>query len=70
MKYLRNTRKKMHQTGFFKLDNHFYRRMAQTPGGTTTTETTRQVRGTARAKWGKPGAKGWFPDSDSDRSSQ
>ncbi|KAL1506227.1 hypothetical protein ABEB36_005624 [Hypothenemus hampei] len=41
-------------------------RLAQTPGGTTTRETTREVRGVTRAKWTKPGRKGWFPDSGSD----
>ncbi|CAG9773007.1 unnamed protein product [Ceutorhynchus assimilis] len=48
-------------------------RVAQTPGGTTTRETTREIRGASRAKWGKPsepGRKGWFPDSGSESSSK
>ncbi|XP_066145787.1 uncharacterized protein [Euwallacea fornicatus] len=45
-------------------------RMAQTPGGTTISEVTREVRGRTRAKWGKPGPKGWFPDSGSEGGSK
>ncbi|XP_019769473.2 uncharacterized protein LOC109543961 isoform X1 [Dendroctonus ponderosae] len=47
--------------------------MAQTPGGTTTKEVSREVRGATRAKWGKParpGPKGWFPDSGSESGSK
>lgn len=46
-------------------------RVAQTPGGTTTHERTREVRGATRARWGRPtqpGPKGWFPDSGSESS--
>ncbi|XP_030759070.1 uncharacterized protein LOC115884588 [Sitophilus oryzae] len=49
------------------------RRVAQTPGGTTSQEVTRQYRGVSRGKWGKPqpGPKGWFPDTtDSEGSSK